>query len=155
MGPEVIILWVILSFVVAIIAGNRKLGFGAGLILSILLSPVIGLIIALASARKDWASEESTKLMNSAIKTWNKGKKQEAINEMKRALERKSDHPKIHYNLAIFYNNMGQQDLAIKHLDRAVQNGFGDYEKIETDPSLESLRQTDKFKQFSEKGYKL
>lgn len=46
---EIFFLWVIFSLVVGFIGSGRKIGFWGALICSILLSPLIGLIIALAS----------------------------------------------------------------------------------------------------------
>lgn len=47
----VVILWIILSFVVAKIANDRRLGFNSGLMLSLIFSPLIGILITLASPR--------------------------------------------------------------------------------------------------------
>lgn len=47
-----ILAWIILSFVVAFIGSDRKIGYFGTLILSLLLSPIIGAIFALASDRK-------------------------------------------------------------------------------------------------------
>ena len=47
--------WIIFSFVVGFVGSGRKIGFFGAFILSLLLSPVIGLIIALIS--KDEADE--------------------------------------------------------------------------------------------------
>ncbi len=150
-----VVLWIILSFVVAVIAGNRKLGFITGLVLSIILSPVIGLIIALVTDKRDWDTEDAEKMMKKGMKKLEKGDYQDATNLLKKALEKKNDMPELHYNMAVCYNHSGQHELALKHLARAVELGFADYERIENDYNLEKLRQTDKFKEFSDKGYKL
>ncbi len=44
--------WIILSFFVAILGSDRKIGYGGTLLVSLLLSPLIGAIFALASERK-------------------------------------------------------------------------------------------------------
>ena len=44
-----LITWIIFSIVVAVIASSRKLGFAKGLIISLLLSPIVGIIFALIS----------------------------------------------------------------------------------------------------------
>lgn len=44
--------WVIFSIVVGFVGSNRNIGFWGAFFLSILLSPVIGLIIALVSKNK-------------------------------------------------------------------------------------------------------
>ena len=46
-------LWLCLSFLVAVIGDKRKIGFGWTLFWSLVLSPLIGLIIALTYDKKD------------------------------------------------------------------------------------------------------
>lgn len=47
-----IIVWILLSIVIAIEGKNRRIGFWWGLIACLLLSPLIGLIIVLLSEKK-------------------------------------------------------------------------------------------------------
>jgi hypothetical protein len=58
-----IIGWIILSVIVSLIGGSRKIGSGGALLLSILLSPLIGLIITLASPSLS-SIEQNEKLLN-------------------------------------------------------------------------------------------
>lgn len=46
---EIFLGWIIFSFVIAFIGGNRRIGFLSSLVLSLLLSPLIGLIVTLVS----------------------------------------------------------------------------------------------------------
>jgi hypothetical protein len=50
---EIFIFWLIFSFVVGLVASDRKLGFGGGLLLSLLLSPIIGFIVAVLSPARN------------------------------------------------------------------------------------------------------
>lgn len=45
--------WIIFSFVIGLIGNGRKIGFGGAFFLSLLLSPLIGLIATLFSKDKD------------------------------------------------------------------------------------------------------
>jgi hypothetical protein len=45
----IIVLWIVFTFIVAIIGGNRKIGFWPAFLLSAFLSPLVGLIITLLS----------------------------------------------------------------------------------------------------------
>lgn len=47
-----ILAWIILSFFIAIIGSNRKIGYWGTFFLSLILSPIVGAIFALASERK-------------------------------------------------------------------------------------------------------
>jgi len=49
----IVIIWIIFCFVVGSIAKNKTLGFWGGFFLSLILSPLIGLIFALISKPKD------------------------------------------------------------------------------------------------------
>ena len=55
--------WIVFSFIVGFLGSGRKVGFFGALVLSLLLSPLIGLIITMMSKRKqDEIREISTKL---------------------------------------------------------------------------------------------
>lgn len=47
----IILFWIIISFVLAIYGGKRKIGFGVSLLVSLLLSPLIGFICVALSER--------------------------------------------------------------------------------------------------------
>jgi hypothetical protein len=53
----VLMIWLILSFVAASVAGNKGRSFGGILFLSLILSPIIGLIVALCMAPNTTATE--------------------------------------------------------------------------------------------------
>jgi hypothetical protein len=48
----IFVLWVVFCFVVASIGSGRKIGYGAAFFISLLLSPVVGLVLVLVSERK-------------------------------------------------------------------------------------------------------
>jgi len=48
----IFITWIVLSIVAGSIGAGRKIGFAGAFLLSLLLSPLIGIIIALVSAPK-------------------------------------------------------------------------------------------------------
>jgi phosphate/sulfate permease len=48
---EIVLLWILLSFVVAGIGSNRKIGFLGGLLASIVFSPIIGFLFTILSDR--------------------------------------------------------------------------------------------------------
>lgn len=53
-----IIFWLVLAFVVAYIGDSRRIGFGGALFWSLLLSPIVGFAITMASERKGTFEEE-------------------------------------------------------------------------------------------------
>jgi hypothetical protein len=48
-----IVIWLIVSALVALLGSNRKIGYGWSLLLCLFLSPIIGLIIILFSKKVD------------------------------------------------------------------------------------------------------
>lgn len=48
---SIIIIWIILSILIAALGRKRKIGFGRALLICILLSPLIGLIFVLVSEK--------------------------------------------------------------------------------------------------------
>ncbi|NKI27136.1 hypothetical protein HCG49_11235 [Arenibacter sp. 6A1] len=49
---EIFIGWILCSFVIGYLGTTKKIGFVFALILSLLLSPIVGLIIVLVSKKK-------------------------------------------------------------------------------------------------------
>lgn len=60
----VFFLWIVFSFVVGLIGSNRTIGFWGAFVLSLLLSPLIGLVITLVSK-----NEEDEKYKQEVLKT--------------------------------------------------------------------------------------
>jgi hypothetical protein len=62
--------WIVFSLIIGAIGSNKTIGFGASFFLSLLLSPVIGLIVVLVS--KDQATElYKAQLMETQLKQEN------------------------------------------------------------------------------------
>ena len=81
----IFLVWIVLSVVIGIIGGNRKIGFGGALILSLLLSPLIGLIVTLASQSK-LSMESDAKLITEQQRT-NELLQQSKINSVTQELQ--------------------------------------------------------------------
>ena len=83
MGIIIFIVWIVFAFLVAGEGKNRTLGFGAALAISLLLSPLIGLLFVAVSARKKHPSQiQKAQLQidyNKAHKADYIGDKQEAL----------------------------------------------------------------------------
>jgi protein O-mannosyl-transferase len=55
------------------------------------------------------------------------------------------DHPILHYNFSCYYALLGNIPKGIDSLKKAITNGYKNYQNLETDPDLESLRQNPQF----------
>jgi len=63
---EIFVLWLIFSIIVAVIGSNRKIGGFLAFLISIFLSPLIGLIVVLFSKDKQTDMLENQMLQQSA-----------------------------------------------------------------------------------------
>ena len=74
---------------------------------------------------------------NTALKTLQKGM----------MLDHKNPH--ILYNYACYYSLLGQSEASLKKLKEAIEFGFTQFKKIQTDPDLENLRLSDEFRNWA------
>ena len=79
----------------------------------------------------------------------------DAIENFQKALEYNDKDVATHFNLACSYSLTEQADKAFEHLDKAVQLGFNDADKINTHDAFAFLRVQDKFQAFKNNGYRL
>jgi tetratricopeptide (TPR) repeat protein len=159
--------WFIFSIIIGAIGEKRKIGFAGGFFLSLLLSPLIGLIIVLVSEKKEVNTGQQRPVNKSintsndddlytkALQKSNEGSYQEAIDLFHESLQNNGQSANAHFNLACCYSELNKTDFAFKHLSKSIELGYSNFEKIETDPSLENVRNTEKFAEFAEQGYKL
>ena len=58
----------------------------------------------------------------------------------RRLCELRARDPIIHYNLACSFALLGQAEEALKALEQAIEFGYHDFDYLQRDPDLESLR---------------
>lgn len=153
----IIITWIVFCFVAGSVGEKRKIGFAKTFLLSLLLSPLIGLIIAFNSDKKTdviYASPAMTKLINEGDKLVIEKKHDEAIQKFSLALPFSDKSPLTKFKLAKLYSIKKDFENSFKYLKLSIQDGFGDFEQINHDIDLSFLRNTDEFKEFSANGYK-
>lgn len=78
-----------------------------------------------------------------------------AIEDFKKAIEINANDIPTHFNLACAYSLTEQKDLAYKHIDRAVNLGFKDLNKIKTHDAFAYIRIQDDFAAFEKNGFRL
>ena len=73
--------------------------------------------------------------------------------DLKKAAELKPKDPIIHYNLAALYSLQNKLDLALDELDKALENGFDNYDALKSsgDHVLKNLRKDPEFRKVLEK----
>ena len=68
------------------------------------------------------------------------GKKEEGKAKAARAVELSPNDPLMYYNVACFYANAEDKQLALESLKKALGAGYGFFEWIKRDPDLDSIR---------------
>jgi adenylate cyclase len=70
------------------------------------------------------------------------------------ALKLDPKHPVMLYNLACFHSVAGRVDIALDHMESALELGFAQKEWYLTDSDLENIRGLPRFKQLIEEHFK-
>ncbi|MFC2106870.1 tetratricopeptide repeat protein [Bacteroidota bacterium] len=150
-----VIFWIVLSLIIGFLGSKKNIGFAGAFILSLLLSPLIGLIIVLASGDKESARNQAISgMVHYGDKYFEKGKYEEAINKYLRVTELPGISPNTHFKLAKIYAIKENKELSIKHLNTAFEQGFKSYSRLQ-DGDFCYLRNQPEYKRFVENGYKL
>ena len=79
---------------------------------------------------------------------------QGAIQDFEKALEIAPKDVALHFNLACAYSLNENVEKAFHHLDKAVEYGFNDFERIKDHDALAFLRIHPDFEKFAENGYR-
>lgn len=90
----------------------------------------------------------------SAQKKYEEYDLEEAIEDYTLALEIEPDNPNIHFNMAAIYSLLEKKESAFNHLEKAVENGFKNINKINTFDDLAFIRIQPEFETFKNNGYK-
>ena len=78
-----------------------------------------------------------------------------AIEDFEKGLKIEPNDVSLHFNLACGYSMQEEKDKSLYHLDKAIQNGYKDVQKIKTHDDLAFLRVQPEYEKFEANGYKL
>jgi TM2 domain-containing membrane protein YozV len=78
-----------------------------------------------------------------------------AIEDFGKVLAIDNKDVSVHWNLSCLYSLCEQKELAFYHLQKAVEMGFKDYEKIKTHDALAYLRVSPEFEEFAKGGFRM
>ncbi len=150
--------WLALAIVAGYVGSKRKIGFFLAFLWSILLSPLIGLIIAFASDKPiqvKYVNPELLKLRNEGDKLFKHQRYDEAIEKYKMILKYSDDAPQTQIKLAKLYSLKNDGINSFKHLVLALQSGYKDFAIIQNDKDFTFLRGLNEFQQLVDNNYKL
>lgn len=150
--------WIIFAVVVGVLGKDRRIGGGMAFLASIFLSPLIGLIITLASEKIDPRANATTpqahKLFADGERKIRNKEYDGAIQSLEGVLDIQPFAPMTHYYLATLYSVKENKDKAFKHLALAVEQGFKDFRAMNSTARLDFLRRQPEFRDFALNGYK-
>ena len=152
-----IFLWIILSILVGIIGSSKKLGGLGAFLISLVFSPIIGILFVIASPVKNKKKKridlKTYKLFKQANKHFKNKNYNEAITIYKKVLALAPKDPVIHSNLAAAYSLTKQKEEAFNHLSKSVKYGYNNFRRITDSKSFEWLRNQPEFNNFVTNGY--
>jgi TM2 domain-containing membrane protein YozV len=101
------------------------------------------------------ASSQKEPLKESGLKKYREFDYDGAIEDFGKALAIDNKDVAVHWNLCCLYSLTEQKELAFYHLQKAVELGFKDYDKIKSHEALAHLRVQPDFDEFSRSGFKM
>ena len=94
-------------------------------------------------------------LKQSGLKKYKEYDYDGAIEDFGKALAADPKDVAVHWNLTCLYSLTEQKELAFYHLQKAVELGFIDFEKVKTHEALSFLRVQSEFDAFARSGFKM
>jgi len=103
-------------------------------------------LAALRSSDGSAAAPSPETLHRKAVEYAGRGEYDQAIRLFKQIIERMPSEPGTSYNIACMYALKGDAAAAMDWLEKAVDSGYDNWDAIESDPDLNGIRQTARFK---------
>lgn len=178
-----IIPYLLICFLVALTGRGKAIGYWGVFFLSLFLSPLIGLIIGLASGSKQQVINVHTNMINAnanthqqfstqtqfsgnadaivfdltnkAIGLYNAHDHDAAVALLNRAVSIQPYNNKLYYNLACIYSTKQDIDNCLLNMQKAIENGYSDFNKINGYANLAWMRNHEKYKLFVANAYRL
>jgi adenylate cyclase len=101
--------------------------------------------VQLADAHLELNPDDARAWLLSAAALMRLGQREQALERARRAFAIDPEDPGVLYNVGCVYALAGSSEDALDHLDRAIQNGFGQREWLENDSALDSIRNDPRF----------
>jgi len=156
-----IILWLVLCIILANAGSKRKIGGAGAFFISLLLSPLIGFIVVMVSdpveqkAVPRSVNKKAAELKDIATQSYKSGDYNAALENMKEAMKIDPGQSSDFFNLACIYCHLQDAENAFKYLQKAVETGYNNFEKINSLEALKFIREQEKYEQFALNGYKM
>lgn len=149
--------WLILSVLVGNMGSSKSIGGTGAFFISLFFSPIIGLLFVIGSSPKGKTKEVNPKIIEmtkNAIKADNEQNYDKAISILQEALSYNAKDSQTHYNLSLLFSKINNKEKAFTHLEKAIEFGYRNFNKIATSNDLEWLRKQPEYNKFITNGYK-
>ncbi len=90
-----------------------------------------------------------------AIKKYEEFDTEEAVKQLKKAIELEPDNKDLYFKLACAYSQLENVEDSIRYLDMAVRNGYKEFETIKTIEDLAYLRISSQYASFVANNFSL
>jgi hypothetical protein len=154
----VLIPWLLFTVVVAALGADREIGALRAFFISLFLSPLIGAIFVATSPKVQYQKQLPPKviqLVNSGLRKYRSKDFEGAKADYLEVTTLTPSAPNSHFMLAAIYSLQQNKVESFRHLAKAVEQGFVDFQQIKSSPSFQFLRTQAEFTQFAQNGYKL
>jgi hypothetical protein len=163
--------WTILSFFIGTVGADRKIGQTGAFWVSFLTSPIIGLLVILASDKIEEGEKPrteklanvhqlssaehifATQVCDAAAKHLTAGDVDAALKELEECYTTIRTHPLVNFNLACCYSRKENAVASLKYLKDAIRNGYYTFDHLKKDPDLQFLREQEEYKVFANAGF--
>ena len=108
-----------------------------------------------SNPRPSRAIQKSNPFKKSGLKKYKEFELDGAIEDFIQGLEINPSDIALHFNLACAYSLTEKKEKSYRHLSRAVELGYNDFDKIQSHDDLAFLRIQEEFEDFKNKGYKI
>ncbi|WP_225000223.1 lipopolysaccharide assembly protein LapB [Cesiribacter sp. SM1] len=144
--------WLLLSLVIGFLGKNRSVEFSGAFSLSLILSPLVGLVLVLLSPE---VYDKASLALASGERLLRKKKIDKAISAFHVSLRARPYSIAAHYGLARAYSLNNMPEKALYHLNRACENGYFNLHRLQHSPDLHNLRSYEGFKSFEPNRFML
>jgi len=158
MGAAIFFSWLISTFIVSLLGGNRKIGMMKSFFISLLLSPLIGAFFVATSPKVNQTnqpSEEVQKYILSGNAKYSSEDFDGALSDYEKVLSLGTSNPNTNFKISCIYSLKKDAKKSFHYLGRAVQDGFTNFGWILSADELIYLREQPEFQGFSQNGYNI
>lgn len=139
----ILLVWFTLCLLIGSMGRHRAIGMKGAMAVSLLLSPLVGFVLVLLSRK---VIDEGSRAVVAGERLLEKKKYDQALQYFHTALQKRPYSIAVHYNLARTYSLKNMPKEALYHMNRALEKGYLNLQRVENSPELDNLRNYEGYK---------